>query len=126
MRARAALACLLLLSAASARAGDLTVAEVRLVDALPPAPPVTERLEVIRRRIQDALVYPHLARHHGRKGDARVRFLIGNDGAAQGIETVASSGHYLLDRAAEHAVRDAAPLPYVWGRLEVPVRFELD
>ena len=26
----------------------------------------------------------------------------------------------------EHDDRNAAPLPHVWGRLEVPVRFELE
>ncbi|NNL67466.1 MAG: energy transducer TonB [Myxococcales bacterium] len=107
-------------------ADAIVVARVELVDALPSAPSVDARLEIIRKRIQDALVYPELARRHGQAGDVRVRFEISSQGRAHGIATTGSSGIWLLDRAAERSVREAAPLPYVWGRLEVPVRFDLD
>lgn len=102
------------------------VARVRLVDALPPSPSVESRLEQIRERIQRALVYPPLARAAGHEGEARVAFEIDARGRAAGIDTTHSSGYWQLDRAARRAVEEAAPLPYVWGRLEVPVRFDLD
>ena len=118
----------LLLVAGGAPAGEPTpslVARVRLVDALPPSPSVESRLREIRQRIQDALVYPPLARAAGQEGEALVEFEIDARGHAAGVETTRSSGHWGLDRAARRAVEDAAPLPYVWGRLEVPVQFDL-
>jgi len=129
--AAAALAALGLLASvpgagADGAAAPTVVARVRLVDALPPSPSVASRLAEIRRRIQDALVYPALAHAQGRHGEARVEFEIDAAGRATGLETTASTGHWVLDRAARRAVEDAAPLPYVWGRLEVPVLFELE
>jgi TonB family protein len=125
------LALALAVGAASASAADegaelSRVAAVVIVDALPPAPSVAERLARIRERIQAALVYPPGARWRELSGVTRVRFEIDAAGQAQGIETAGSSGHWLLDRAALRAVREAAPLPHVWGRLEVPVHFDLD
>ena len=100
--------------------------EVGVVDAISRGPSVAERLEEIRRRIQAATVYPPIARRLGLAGVARVRFEIGRDGLATKIEASRSSGHWALDRAAERSVRHAGELPWVYGRLEVPVRFELD
>jgi len=106
--------------------GDVHAAAVWIVDALPPAPGVDERLAQIRERIQEALRYPPSARWRELEGVARVRFVIDAEGRAQSLETSGSSGYWVLDRAAERAVTEAAPLPYVWGRLEVPVHFDLD
>ncbi|UCE85669.1 MAG: energy transducer TonB [Deltaproteobacteria bacterium] len=100
--------------------------EVGTVDAVPHGPSVAERLAEIRRRIQAATVYPPIARRQGLAGTAHVRFQIGRDGIATGIEASRSSGHWILDRAAERSVRSAGRLPWVYGRLEVPVRFELE
>ena len=96
------------------------------VDALPTGPTVEERLAEIRRRIQEALVYPRLARARQLEGVSVVSFTIGRDGEPEGLEVADSSGHPSLDRAAKRCVRDAAPLPWVYGRVQVPVRFELD
>lgn len=98
----------------------------RFVDAVPRGPSALERLAEIRRRIQDAVVYPPMARHHRLEGQALVRFEIDPDGMPREIEIHDSSGAPTLDRAASAAVRRAAPLPWVYGRLEVPVRFELE
>ena len=100
--------------------------EPRFVDAVPPRPGVAERLGEIRRRIQDALVYPPLARRQGVEGVALVRFEIDHDGAAREVRLFRTSGRPSLDRAATRAVTTATPLPWVYGRLEVPVRFELE
>lgn len=102
------------------------VARVELMDAVPTGPSVEERLEEIRRRIQAAVVYPPSARARGLQGVARVRFAIAHDGHTRGIELATTSGHWLLDRAATRSVREAEPLPWVYGRLEVPVRFALE
>ena len=100
--------------------------EVRFVDAVPRRPSVAERLGEIRRRIQAALVYPPLARQQSVEGVALVRFEIGHDGEAREVRLFRTSGRPSLDRAATRAVAAAAPLPWVYGRLEVPVRFELE
>ena len=99
---------------------------LEVIDAIPVGPSLESRLEEIRRRVQDALEYPPILRRRGVGGEAIVGFEVGADRVARGVRTERSSGHPLLDRAAERAVQDAAPLPHVYGRVEVPVRFELD
>jgi TonB family protein len=116
--------------AATAVAGDEVLAGppsgIRIVDAVPRGPSVRERLTDIRRRIQAAVVYPPMARLQRVEGKTLVRFDIDPDGAAQDVEVFRTSGKPSLDRAAVRAVAAAAPLPWVYGRLEVPVRFELE
>ena len=109
--------------AARARVG---VATVTFEDAAPRGPNVEERLVQIRARIQAAVVDPPLARLRRLEGEARVQFEIAPDGRAAQLALAASTGHAILDHAARAAVEAAAPLPWVYGRLEVPVRFELD
>ncbi len=92
---------------------------------MPGGVPYDVRIAEIRRRIQEALVYPRLARRREIEGESEVEFAIAADGGASDIALVRSSGSALLDAAAARAVRDAAPLPPVLGRLRVPVRFEL-
>jgi TonB family protein len=94
-------------------------------DALPPGPSLAERLEEIRSRVQEAVVYPPEARSRGITGVTRIRFEIAADGRAEKIRTVATSGSALLDDAAEQGAADAEALPRVYGRVEVPIRFEL-
>ena len=94
-------------------------------DALAPWPTLAERLAEIQRRVQASVVYPELARDRGLEGVARIRFAIGDDGRAQEVETVESSGHAVLDRAAEQGAREAGSLPAIYGLVEVPVRFVL-
>jgi len=94
-------------------------------DALPVGPSLEARLAEIRRRVQAALVYPPVARLREQGGEVIVSFEIGPDRRARGIRTRVSSGRASLDRAAERAVRRAGELPWVYGRIEVPVRFAL-
>lgn len=94
-------------------------------DALPPGPTLAERLEEIRRRVQEAVVYPPRARSRGITGVTRIRFEIAANGQAAKIRTVETSGSKLLDAAAERGATDAGQLPRVYGRVEVPIRFEL-
>lgn len=124
------LAVLLLVSvlAGPAAAGPPKVgsAPPGFVDAIPEGPPLATRLAEIRRRVQAALIYPPIARERGEAGEVVVGFEVGADHRARRIRTAISSGRPSLDRAAERAVLAAAPLPYVYGRVQVPVRFELD
>jgi len=106
--------------------GRVAIAEVRFVDAAPAGPSVEARLREIRQRIQAALVYPPLARVRSVEGEALVHFEVARDGTVQELVVAASSGVASLDRAAMRAVTAAAPLPWVFGRLAVPVRFTLD
>ena len=71
------------------------------------------------------LVYPPLARRRRTEGTARVAFEIGGDGHARAVAVTNSSGFAALDRAALRALHAVGELPYVYGRLEIPVRFEL-
>lgn len=121
----AALALALVASGAGAEEPDWSVALAPNRDLAPTGPSLPERLETIRRRVQQALVYPPLARWRAETGEAVVRFEIDAAGEARGVEVVAGSGHAALDRAAARAVVEAAPLPRVVGPLEIPVRFEL-
>ena len=95
------------------------------VDALPHATPPQERLEEIRRRVQAAVAYPERARELGLQGTARIQFEIGADGHARDVATVESSGYALLDRAAERGAIDAGKLPPLYGRIRIPVKFDL-
>ncbi len=95
------------------------------VDAMPSGPSALARIEEIRRRVQEAVVYPKEARRRGIEGTARIQFLVGADGRATEVSTVESSGSALLDAAAERGAREAAPLPYVFGRLRIPVVFQV-
>ncbi len=130
MRLRALVLAGLLLAAAAAaseqRLANATAAEVRFVDAAPRGPTVAERLAEIRRRIQAALIYPPLARHQRQEGETLVRFEIEPDGTPSTVRVHHSSDLPTLDRAALAAVRAAAPLPWLHGQLEVPVRFALE
>jgi len=88
-------------------------------------PTLEARLDEIRRRVQAALEYPPIAQRRGISGETLVSFVIDPERRADDVRTERSSGYPTLDRAAEQAARSAAPLPWVYGRIEVPVRFEL-
>ena len=125
---RVALAALLaLLATGPVRAdpGQLARTSTEGVDAVTRGPSVDERLAIIQKRVQSAASYPALAQLRRVEGTSLVAFEIGADGSARAVEIAASSGSPQLDRAASQAVHDAGRLPWVYGRLEVPVRFEL-
>ena len=130
----AALACLVCVAIAAQRAACADPGRPPAVaarqpadeDAVPRGPTLEARLHAIQQRVQAALVYPPLARMRHTEGTALLAFAIGADGRAKQIAVARSSGFSILDRAAERAVRAAAALPYVYGRLEIPVLFELE
>jgi TonB family protein len=94
-------------------------------DASFQGPSVATRLDEIRRRVQGALVYPPIAQRRAVSGETIVSFAIDAQRRAEAVRTERSSGYPVLDRAAEQAAVAAAPLPWVYGRVEVPVRFEI-
>jgi len=96
------------------------------IDAMPAGPSAEERIDLIRQRLQDALVYPPIARKRGIEGVSRIQFVISPDGHASDVETAESSGSKMLDRAAVQCAYDAGRLPRVLGRLDVPIRFSLE
>lgn len=83
------------------------------------------RLDAIRRRIQEALVYPTAARRFGWEGSALVRIVLAPDGALSDLALESSSQIAVLDREVMAAVKRAAPYPYVEGPIVVPVVFDL-
>jgi TonB family protein len=95
------------------------------VDVRTHGPSVEERLAAIHERVQAAATYPALAQVRRLEGTSVVAFEIDAKGRARDVAIATSSGTPQLDRAATQAVRDAGTLPWVYGRLEVPVRFEL-
>jgi protein TonB len=127
---RAAAAALVAVLAAAAAAeppnpyaeGTTTIG----VDGASAPPSVQERVAWIRERLAAVLVYPKTAQKRGLEGVSRIQFVIGPDGHAREVRTVESSGHVVLDRAAEQSAIDAGELPRVLGRLDVPVRFSLE
>jgi TonB family protein len=96
------------------------------VDGAEAPPTVAERIEWIRKRLAEVLIYPKIAQRNGLEGVSTVQFVVGPDGRARYIKTLKTSGHLVLDRAAERAAVDAGELPRVLGKLEVPIRFSLE
>lgn len=129
MRAPVVVACVLVaLLGAGGGGADPSAVHARAtdgIDASTRGPSVDERLAIIQKRVQAAATYPALAQLRRVEGTSLVAFEIDAAGLARGVAVAASSGSPQLDRAAARAVRDAGTLPWVYGRLEVPVRFEL-
>ena len=99
--------------------------QARAEDASLRGPSLSQRLAEIRQRIERAKTYPSIARKRGVEGQTRVAFEIDRAGTPHDIVTVQSSGHGALDRAALQAVERAGVLPWVYGRVTVPVQFTL-
>jgi TonB family protein len=83
------------------------------------------RIAIIRRRIEEALVYPREARRRGIEGTSQVRFDLTDAGRLRTLVLARSSGRKLLDDASLTTVERAQPFPFVDGTLIVPVVFRL-
>lgn len=86
----------------------------------------------VRRKVERKKHYPPGSRRSGETGVVRVRFVIESSGGIRDIRVVKSSGHALLDRAAQQAVQQAAPFPPIPPELKkssltliLPVSFHL-
>lgn len=122
------LACTVSPAVAEAPALPATSAstETEWVDAVPLGPSPADRLAEIRRRVQDAVVYPQRARELGLQGTAKIQFQVGSDGLAHEVTAVDSSGHAALDAAAVRSARDAGQLPPLYGWIRIPIDFQLN
>jgi protein TonB len=69
--------------------------------------------------------YPRVAREHGMEGVVRLRFLLNHSGGVDAVEIMKSSGYEVLDSASVSAIYRAAPMPYVHGWVEMPIRYVL-
>lgn len=83
------------------------------------------RIAIIRRRIQEALVYPREARRRGIQGTSQVRFDLTAAGRLRTLALARSSGKKLLDDASLETLERAQPFPFIDGTLIVPVVFRL-
>jgi len=130
-----ALSCAVLLCSSALRADDAPVpvavvvatkpSKRLLVDLAPEERSVAERMAEVQSRVQAAASYPKIAQKRGVEGETLVSFEIASNGTPHSSTTERSSGSLLLDRAALAAVEQAAPLPWIYGRVAVPVRFVL-
>ena len=87
-------------------------------------PVSTEYLGLVE-AIERVKKYPRVARERGMEGVVRLRFMLNQSGGVDAIELVESSGYEILDSASISAVYRAAPMPYVNGWVEMPMRYVL-
>jgi protein TonB len=87
---------------------------------------VADLLRSIRRRIEQAKIYPEAARRQGIQGSVELRFRIAADGSVETLEVLRSSGFPLLDEASQQTVRRAAPYPLIRGWVRLPLSYRLD
>ena len=69
--------------------------------------------DMIRSRIQHALIYPPTARKEGIEGKAYVKFVIDSTGNVLSVAMVKSSGCALLDDESVKAIYRASPFPCI-------------
>ncbi|MFQ5804303.1 MAG: energy transducer TonB [Candidatus Methylomirabilales bacterium] len=81
--------------------------------------------QLLRQRIERAKRYPARARRLGMQGTVHVEFRIARDGSVEGVKVAKSSGYPLLDEASVKAIKRAAPLPIVPGKIRVPISYLL-
>lgn len=106
---------------AGAGAGDAAVAEESRIRYQ------REHFAYIRDIITKRLIYPYQARKMGWSGRVTLSFVVREDGGAQEIKVVQSSGFPMLDRRAMETVRMVAPFPKPPLRavIVIPVMFKL-
>lgn len=67
--------------------------------------------DAVKRRIQEARLYPEDARKEGTQGVAEVSFVILPDGSLKEIYLMKSSGREILDKEAVSTIKRASPFP---------------
>ena len=89
---------------------------------------ITPVIEGIRRRIEEELVYPYMARKKGLQGVVRLTVRLDEEGNLLNVSITESSGHKVLDNAAAALIERIVPYPHDLGTLlsvEVPIRYSL-
>jgi protein TonB len=81
----------------------------------------------IRDRIMRNLSYPGIARSMGLSGKLKVSFTIRDDGCAENIRIIDSTGHQVLDTSAINAIKRASPFPKppMQAELIMPIVYRL-
>ncbi len=88
-------------------------------------------LQRFRQRLQEALVYPLMARRQGLSGTVELEVLLEPTGRVRDVRVVSSSSHAVLDDAAVESVRSMVPVPLPDSlprrplRIRVPLVFQL-
>ena len=82
--------------------------------------------KIIRDSIEKARIYPPLARKKGIQGKVILEFSIRPDGEIDEIRIVKGSGFEILDSMSIETIKRSAPLPYVSGRIEIPMIYRLE
>lgn len=89
-------------------------------------------LREVRRLLERQKEYPHMAQRLNLQGVAVLQFSIAADGQVEALNLCQSSGHEILDKAAQETVRRVGrfpPLPADLGRqrltVEIPLAFRL-
>lgn len=84
-------------------------------------------LSYIKEMIQRNLSYPETARREGWIGKVKISFVIANNGRAQDIKIVQSSGFKILDKSAKEAVSRSSPFPHppAEARVIIPILYTL-
>ncbi|MEW6594574.1 MAG: TonB family protein [Thermodesulfobacteriota bacterium] len=97
----------------------------------PSAQQEADYLALVRQAVERHKQYPLMARRQGRQGTAVVRLKINPSGALKDAHIVSSSGHAVLDQAAQDAVYAAAPFPAPAAhnlkkvRCDIPISFSI-
>lgn len=99
------------LNRTDAARADPTQRVRRLLAGAATTPEFAYYLEAWRRKVERIgnLNYPHEARSRGLSGSLRLLVTITADGALRDVRVLETSGHRMLDEAAVHIVRLAAP-----------------
>jgi protein TonB len=79
----------------------------------------------IQASIQDALMYPPLARRRGMEGTVEAVFVIDSRGMPRNIRLLRSSGYRILDKQALRTIQKASPYPVLESAVEIPITFRL-
>ncbi|HVN94793.1 MAG TPA: energy transducer TonB [Syntrophorhabdaceae bacterium] len=87
-----------------------------------------QQFAYIRELILKNLKYPSIARTMGWKGVVTVSFTVMEDGKADNIRVVKSSGHEVFDQTVMRAIREIQPFPKppVRAQLVIPITFRLE
>jgi TonB family protein len=103
----------------------------------PPATPEPEEpasmdtaplMEGLRRRIEEELVYPYVARKKGLQGVVRLTLMLDEEGNLIDVVVVQSSGHKVLDSAAVALVEKVVPYRHdlrTSVSVDIPIRYSL-
>ncbi len=100
-------------SAKSPHASGIVTAQAQALSSEEAESIMLRYTDMIRQRIQEALIYPPQARKDALEGRPFVRFSINSSGELLSVELLRSSGYSVLDEEALAAIRRASPFPKI-------------